>query len=137
MKKIAAVATLLAIVSVPVFAVDTGSGFSGPDSTSPASQVQDRTGGFNNANARISGVADIDKMSDGTWVKLRGNIVERLTGDHYLFKDASGTVNVEIDHKYWNGVTASPQDKVEIQGKIDKEWNNTSVDVKQISKINQ
>lgn len=76
-------------------------------------------------------------MNDGKWVKLRGSIVERLSGDHYLFRDASGMVNVEIDHKYWNGVTASPQDRIEIQGKIDKEWNNTSVDVKQISKISQ
>ncbi|EID0396792.1 YgiW/YdeI family stress tolerance OB fold protein [Salmonella enterica] len=137
MKKIIAVATLLAIVSVPVFAAGTGGGFNGPVSTSPASQVQKSAGGFNDADARISGAADIDKMNDGAWVKLRGNIVERLSGDHYLFRDASGTVNVEIDHKYWNGVTASPQDKVEIQGKIDKEWNNTRVDVKQISKISQ
>lgn len=137
MKKIAAVITLLAIVSAPVFATGTEGGFSGPVSTSPASQVQEKAGGFNDANARVSGASDISKMNDGAWVKLRGNIVERLSGDHYLFRDASGTVNVEIDHKYWNGVTASPQDKVEIQGKIDKEWNNTSVDVKQISKISQ
>lgn len=135
MKKIAAVATILAIVSAPVFAASTEGGFSGPVSTSPVSQVQAKTGGFNDVNARVSGVSDIDKMKDGTWVKLRGNIVERLSGDHYLFRDASGTIDVEIDHKYWNGVTASPQDKVEIQGKIDKEWNQVNVDVKQISKI--
>lgn len=137
MKKIAVVATVLAIISAPVFAAGTEGGFSGPVSTSPVSQVQERTGGFNNANARVSDTADIDKMNDGAWVKLRGNIVERLSGDHYLFRDASGTIEVEIDHKYWNGVTASPQDKVEIQGKIDKEWNQLNVDVKQISKISQ
>lgn len=133
MKKIAAVATLLAVVSVPVFAAGTGSGFNGPVSTSPVSQV----GGFNDADARVYGAADIDKMNDGVWVKLRGSIVERLSGDHYLFRDASGTVNVEIDRKYWNGVTVSPEDKVEIQGKIDKERNKICVDVKQISKISQ
>ncbi|WP_239043216.1 YgiW/YdeI family stress tolerance OB fold protein [Citrobacter freundii] len=135
MKKIAAVATILAIVSAPVFAASAEGGFSDPVSTSPVSQVQARTGGFNDVNALVSRVSDIDKMNDGAWVKLRGNIVERLSGDHYLFRDASGTIDVEIDHKYWNGVTASPQDKVEIQGKIDKEWNQVNVDVKQISKI--
>lgn len=137
MKKIAAVATILAIVSAPVFAASTEGGFSGPVSTSPVSQVQTKTGGFNDVNARVSRVSDVDKMNDGAWVKLSGNIVERLSGDHYLFRDASGTINVEIGHKYWNGVTASPQDKVEIQGKIDKEWNQVNVDVKQISKIGQ
>ena len=137
MKKIAAVATILAIVSVPVFAASTEGGFSGPVSTSPVSLVQAKTGGFNDVSARVSRVSDVDKMNDGAWVKLRGNIVERLSGDHYLFRDASGTINAEIDHKYWNGVTASPQDKVEIQGKIDKEWNQVNVDVKQISKIGQ
>ena len=137
MKKIAAVATILAIVSAPVFAVSTDGGFSGPVSTSPVSLVKAKTGGFNDVNSRVSGTADIDEMNDGAWVKLRGTIVERLSGDHYLFRDASGTANVEIDYKYWNGVTVSPQDKVEIQGKIDKEWNKTSVDVKQISKISQ
>lgn len=63
--------------------------------------------------------------------------MELLSGDHYLFRDASGTVNVEIDRKYWNGGTVSPEDKVEIQGKIDKERNKICVDVKQISKINR
>lgn len=69
-------------------------------------------------------------MIDDTWDKLRGNIVERLSGGHYLFRDASDTIDVEIEHKYWNGVMTSPQDKVEIQGKIDKEWNHVNVGVK-------
>lgn len=68
MKKIAAVVTLLAIVSVPVLAVSTDGGFNGPVSTSPGSQVR----GFNDADIRVSGTADIDKMNDCTWVELRG-----------------------------------------------------------------
>ncbi len=31
-------------------------------------------------------------------------------------EDASGVINVDIDHKRWNGVTVGPQDTVEIQG---------------------
>lgn len=50
-----------------------------------------------------------------------------LSSHHYLFRDASGTVDVEIDHKYLNGVRASPQDQVEIQRKVDKEWNQVSL----------
>ncbi|MDQ4429083.1 NirD/YgiW/YdeI family stress tolerance protein [Yokenella regensburgei] len=83
MIKIAAVATILAIVSAPVFAASTEGGFSGPVSISPVSRVQTKTGGFNDVNARVLGVSDVDKMSDGAWVKLRGNIVECLSGNHY------------------------------------------------------
>ncbi len=49
-------------------------------------------------------------------MKLRGNITERLSDDRYTFRDESGTVVVEIDHKRWNGVTVTPQDKVELRG---------------------
>ncbi|HEE1278117.1 TPA: NirD/YgiW/YdeI family stress tolerance protein, partial [Klebsiella pneumoniae] len=40
-----------------------------------------------------------------------------------------------IDHKRWNGVTVGPQDTVEIQGEVDKDWNSVEIDVKQIRKI--
>lgn len=50
-------------------------------------------------------------------MKLRGNITERLSDDRYTFRDESGTVVVEIDHKRWNGVTVTPRDKVELRGK--------------------
>ena len=55
--------------------------------------------------------------------------------DRYTFRDESGTVVVEIDHKRWNGVTVGPQDTVEIQGEVDKDWNSVEIDVKQIRKI--
>lgn len=76
-------------------------------------------------------------MKDDSWVKLRGNITQRLSDDRYTFRDETGTVNVEIDHKRWNGVTVSPQDKVEIRGKVDKEWNDFEIDVKQVIKLNK
>ena len=75
-------------------------------------------------------------LRDDTWVTLRGNIVERISDDLYVFKDASGTINVDIDHKRWNGVTVTPKDTVEIQGEIDKDWNSVEIDVKQIRKVN-
>ncbi len=61
-------------------------------------------------------------------------IVERISDDLYKFRDASGVVNVDIDHKRWNGVTVGPQDTVEIQGEVDKDWNSVEIDVKQIRK---
>jgi uncharacterized protein (TIGR00156 family) len=35
-------------------------------------------------------------MKDDAWVKLRGNITERLSDDRYTFRDESGTVKWKL-----------------------------------------
>ncbi|MGL5700662.1 MAG: YgiW/YdeI family stress tolerance OB fold protein [Kluyvera sp.] len=129
MKKIATIAAILALASAPVFAADQG-GFSGPSSTVA------QGGGFVGPNSTVTTTANAKSMRDDTWVTLRGNIIERVSDDLYIFKDASGTVNVDIDHKRWNGLVVTPQDLVEINGEVDKDWNSVEIDVKQIRKVN-
>lgn len=90
---------------------------------------------FVDNNANLTTAAKVKDLKDDAWVKLRGNITERLSDDRYTFRDETGTVVVEIDHKRWNGVTVSPQDKVELQGKVDKDWNEFEIDVKQVIKL--
>ncbi|MDU3717487.1 MAG: YgiW/YdeI family stress tolerance OB fold protein [Klebsiella michiganensis] len=109
-------------------------GFSGPGSTQ-TSQTTTQNGGFIGPNGSVTTVANAKSLRDDTWVTLRGKIVERISDDLYKFQDSSGTVNVDIDHKRWNGVTVTPQDTVEIQGEVDKDWNSVEIDVKQIRKI--
>lgn len=128
MKKLAAMVAVMALCSVPVLAAQQG-GFSGPTAT------QSQSGGFVGPNGSNTTVESAKSMRDDAWVTLRGNIVERISDDLYLFKDATGTVNVDIDHKRWNGVTVTPQDLVEIQGEVDKDWNSVEIDVKQITKV--
>lgn len=91
---------------------------------------------FQGPNGSVTTVESAKSLRDDTWVTLRGNIVERISDDLYVFKDASGTINVDIDHKRWNGVTVTPKDTVEIQGEVDKDWNSVEIDVKQIRKVN-
>ncbi|OSL46782.1 protein YgiW [Escherichia coli H605] len=129
MKKLAAVIAVMALCSAPVMAAEQG-GFSGPSAT------QSQTGGFQGPNGSVTNVENAKSLRDDTWVTLRGNIVERISDDLYVFKDASGTINVDIDHKRWNGVTVTPKDTVEIQGEVDKDWNSVEIDVKQIRKVN-
>ncbi|MGZ0801719.1 YgiW/YdeI family stress tolerance OB fold protein [Kluyvera ascorbata] len=129
MKKLAAIAAILALVSAPALAATQG-GFSGPSTTTT------QAGGFVGPNGTVTTAANAKTMRDDTWVTLRGNIIERVSDDLYIFKDASGTVNVDIDHKRWNGQTITPQDVVEIQGEVDKDWNSVEIDVKQIRKVN-
>ena len=130
MKKLAAIAAILALASAPAFAATQG-GFSGPSTTTTT-----QTGGFVGPNGTVTTASNAKTMRDDTWVTLRGNIIERVSDDLYIFKDASGTVNVDIDHKRWNGQTITPQDVVELQGEVDKDWNSVEIDVKQIRKVN-
>ena len=131
MKKTLAIAAIVALMSAPLYAANTNTagGFSGPGAT------QTQSGGFSGPNSSAMTVERAKTMSDDTWVTLRGTLVERISHDQYLFKDASGTINVEIGSKRWNGVTITPQDQVEIQGEVDKDWNSVEIDVKQINKV--
>ncbi|MEN0572542.1 YgiW/YdeI family stress tolerance OB fold protein [Klebsiella variicola] len=133
MKKIAAMTAIVALVSMPVLAAEQ-SGFTGPSSTTQVSSTA-QAGGFTGPSGAVTTVANAKSLRDDTWVTLRGKITERISDDLYKFQDASGVINVDIDHKRWNGVTVGPQDTVEIQGEVDKDWNSVEIDVKQIRKI--
>lgn len=133
MKKIAAMTAIVALVSMPVLAAEQG-GFTGPSATTQVSSTA-QAGGFTGPSGAVTTVANAKSLRDDTWVTLRGKITERISDDLYKFQDASGVINVDIDHKRWNGVTVGPQDTVEIQGEVDKDWNSVEIDVKQIRKI--
>ena len=124
---------IVALVSMPVLAAEQG-GFTGPSSTTQVSSTA-QAGGFTGPSGAVTTVANAKSLRDDTWVTLRGKITERISDDLYKFQDASGVINVDIDHKRWNGVTVGPQDTVEIQGEVDKDWNSVEIDVKQIRKI--
>lgn len=72
------------------------------------------------------------KNSDDAWVVLEGNIIRQVGHELYEFRDSSGTVYVDIDNKYWMGQTASPADKVHIEGEVDRDWDGIKIDVKNI-----
>ncbi|WP_455863649.1 YgiW/YdeI family stress tolerance OB fold protein [Pantoea agglomerans] len=130
MKKTAALLAITALVSMPVLAAQSG-GFVDPNA--PTAQVQ--KGGFSGPNGTVATVKQAQDMKDDAWVTMRGNIEKRIGDEDYQFRDATGTMKVEIDHKRWEGQTISPKDNVELQGKIDKDFNSVELDVKQIRKV--
>ena len=80
-------------------------------------------------------VKTVDDALNATLVRLDGQIVKQIGKKDFLFKDASGKeIQIEVSKKAWNGETIAPQDNIQIIGKVDKEWNKTEVDVKQIIK---
>ena len=91
-------------------------------------------GGYTGPGPALSTVEQAKNMRDDSHVTLRGHIVQHLGGERYVFKDNTGTINVEIDNKRWQGQTVGPNDLVEISGELDKEWRELEIDVKKIVK---
>jgi len=122
MKKLLTVAAI-ALSSVAVYNTAIAQGFN--DGNNQVTQQ-----GFVDESVIVKTVADALNANDNTPVRLDGQIVKQIGKKDFLFKDASGK---EIQ-KAWNGQTIAPQDNIQIIGKVDKEWNKTEVDVKQIIK---
>jgi TIGR00156 family protein len=91
-------------------------------------------GGFQGPGRAPVTAREAATMRDDAPVVLRGNIVQHLGGDKYLFQDASGTIRVDIDDEEWRGQIITPEDIVEIRGEVDKDWNSVEVEVNRISK---
>ncbi|MEE4407603.1 MULTISPECIES: YgiW/YdeI family stress tolerance OB fold protein [unclassified Serratia (in: enterobacteria)] len=123
-------AALIALCSAPVLAQQ--GGFLDP--SAPQTQTAPQ-GGFSGPSAALTTVEKVKSMSDDAWVMLQGNIEQRVGDDTYTFRDASGTLTVEIDKKRWNGQTITPKDKVQLEGKVDKDWSSVEVDVKNVKKL--
>lgn len=92
-------------------------------------------GGFQGPSISVSTVEQVKQMNDDQKVALRGYIIQSLGDEDYMFKDDTGTIQVEIDHKRWRGQVITPNDLVEIQGEVDKDWKSINVDVKRIIKL--
>ncbi len=130
MKKhiLALLLTTAAITAAPALAQN--GGFNGPAGTTTSQQQ----GGFNGPDVATTTVEQAKSMRDDSWVVLEGNLVRKVGDELYEFRDRSGTINVEIDDKDWRGLTVNPQDKVRLEGEVDKDWNSVEIDVKRITK---
>ncbi len=121
MKKILAVSALALTVafSGAAFAKQNlGGGFTGPAAS----------------NLNVT-AAEASKLSDDTPVILTGKIEQSLGDEKYMFRDASGTIIVEIDNEDWRGVTVGPNDTVELQGEVDTDmFQPNKVDVDSVIK---
>ncbi|OOF59622.1 YgiW/YdeI family stress tolerance OB fold protein [Rodentibacter genomosp. 2] len=125
MKKLLTVTTI-ALSSIAVYGTALAQGFN-----NGTSQMQ----GFVDENAIVKTVSDALKANDDTPARLEGKIVKQLGKKDFIFKDSTDQeIQIEIDKKAWNGVTVNPQDRIQIIGKVDKEWDNTEIDVKQVIK---
>lgn len=81
------------------------------------------------ATQQITTVAAALDAADDAPVVLQGQIVKRLKGDRYEFKDASGTIEVEIDDEDWPPQAISDSAKVKLTGEVERDLMGREVDV--------
>lgn len=92
-------------------------------------------GGFTGPGPALSMVKEVLTMRDDSKVTLRGNIVRHFGGDRYLFRDQTGSIQVDIDHDKWKGLRVGVADMVEISGEVDRDRKDVEVDVDRITKL--
>lgn len=98
-------------------------------------QARAGAGGFEGPGdpGPITSVAKAKTARDDSKVVLVGHIVGRAGGDldHYLFRDPTGEIVVDIDDKLFMGRTVTPQTRIRIYGEVDREiFEKIDIDVK-------
>lgn len=126
-------ACLIFLCSSPAWSKNDG-GFSGPTTSQSTTIAPAR---HNGSGVGVLTVEQAKNMADDSLVTLRGTLESRLDSEHYMFKDNTGTIRVEIDAKLWKGQNVSPSDLVEIEGEVEKDKDSIEIDVKRIVKLSQ
>ena len=116
------------------FAQQSG-GFTGQKNTASTPANQTQPGFHGPSQQKVTTVAAAKKLGDDSKVMLQGSIKQHKQGDIYVFEDATGTVDVDIDDDDWNGQSVAPGDKVEIRGEVDKGLRSFEIDVDSIRKL--
>lgn len=81
-------------------------------------------------------VSQVAKLADETGITLTGQITKQLKGDHYEFKDKSGTIRVEIDDDIWRQAQLKVGDHVRLVGEVDTHrYKPTDIEVVKIEKL--
>ena len=101
-------------------------GFTGPSAfNAPQGFTGQQTGfaypqGFTGQFTPVP-VSQVYSYPDKAPAILRGNIVQFLGGDLYLFRDTSGDIIIKIKQDRWWGVTVGPNDLVELGGELKRD----------------
>ncbi|NBI42788.1 YgiW/YdeI family stress tolerance OB fold protein [[Haemophilus] felis] len=123
MKKLMTLASLLAVSSLAV----AQGGFQ--------SNASNNNGGFGGFGGAITTVKAAKEARDDSLVTIEGSIVKHIREDHFLFRDLAGNeINIDVDDDAWNGQTIQPNERIVIQGKVDKNFSSTEIEVENIIK---
>jgi uncharacterized protein (TIGR00156 family) len=100
-----------------------GQGFTGPGTSGQAIMI-----------GQPVSISEAKNYPHDSWVVITGNIVNPLPGGtHFMFRDSSGDITVEIGPKEWRGLSATASEVVEISGELKKERGQVFIKVRAIT----
>ena len=71
------------------------------------------------APTQVTSVKQALTLKDDSAVMLKGQVVKSLGDEKYQFRDATGTITVDIDDELWQGRPISPTTTVTLIGEVD------------------
>ena len=75
-------------------------------------------------------VDSISDMKDETIVIIKGYLVKQINRGHYLFKDDTGNVEVDIKGQVFRGANVTPETQIRLRGEVEKDlFKAATVDV--------
>lgn len=118
---------LMLILLALLLASPAQAAFQGPGSNGAKAGITSTAGAGDNT------VAQVKNLPDDTYVTLTGYLIKQVGKDSYIFRDDTGEIRVEIEHKYFNSQEITSKDKIRITGEIDKEFSRpTEIEVKRL-----
>ena len=75
------------------------------------------------------------EAADDTPVVLQGTIVKRIKGDIYEFRDATGSMKVEIDDEDFPPMEINDKTRVKLTGEVDRDLVGREIDVEFVEVI--
>ena len=123
MKKYAVIVVCLVMVFMAANVHAQQGGFTGPSAFTGQQVGFSGQQGFMGVSMPVTVAQVVQTFPNKAYAVLRGNIVQHLGGDRYLFRDSSGDVVIKIKHDRWWGLTVGPGDLVEIGGELKREKN--------------
>lgn len=126
------VAPLLCCFLIPTVFADDNGGLKKDTAPSPPHALDEGYRGVE--DARTMTVQQAKTMHDGATISLRGNLIDDLGDDKFVFRDKTGSIHTLIPLSVFDGRTVKPDQMISINGSLDTKTQPPVVRVNRIQK---
>lgn len=85
----------------------------------------------------VNNAKDASDAKNNSPVELTGYLVKSLGDEHYLFRDTTGDVEVEIDNALWRNIEVNSDSKVTLRGEVDDEWQGIEIEIDSMTLVTE
>ena len=78
--------------------------------------------------AKVIPVASVSDLRDDDEITIEGYLIKQLSEEHYLFRDDTAEIEVEIDDDLLQDINIDETVKIRITGEVDKDEDEISVE---------